>query len=45
MLEVGVLSGAPMRPEEIRELMQQLNEPRLAHVLPSEDDDGDDPPR
>ena len=24
--------------------MQQMNEPKLAHVLPTEDEDGDDPP-
>ena len=33
-----------MRPEEIRALMDQINRPKLAHVLPSEDDRGDDPP-
>jgi hypothetical protein len=43
-LEIGVLVGSPMRPEEIQELMHQMNHPKLAHVLPSEDDDGDDPP-
>jgi len=43
-LEVGVLAGVPMRPEEIRALMDQINQPKLAHVLPSEDDRGDDPP-
>jgi hypothetical protein len=43
-LELAVLSGAPMRPEEIRALMDQLNQPTLAHVLPSEEQNGDDPP-
>ena len=43
-LELGVLSGMPMRPEEIRALMDQLNQPKLAHVLPSEEQRGDDPP-
>jgi hypothetical protein len=42
-LDLGVLSGAPMRPEEIRALMGQLNQPKLAHVLPSEEQDGDPP--
>jgi hypothetical protein len=42
-LEVGVLAGAPMRPEEIRSLMHQLNQPALAHVMPSEDEAGADP--
>lgn len=43
-LEVGVLSGVPMRPDEIQELMQQMNQPTVAHVLPTEDEGGDDPP-
>ena len=43
-LELAVLSGAPMRPEEIRALMDQLNQPKLAHVLPSDEQGGDDPP-
>jgi hypothetical protein len=41
-LEAGVLSGVPMRPEEIRELMDRMNRPKLAHVLRTEDDRGDD---
>jgi hypothetical protein len=43
-LEVGVISGVPMRPGEIQELMNQMNQPKWAHILPSENDDGDDPP-
>ena len=43
LFEIGVLAGAPMRPEEIRELMHQMNQPTLAHVLPSEEDADDDP--
>jgi hypothetical protein len=43
-LEVGVLAGVPMRPEEIRGLMNQMNQPQLAHVLPSDDESGNDPP-
>jgi hypothetical protein len=42
-LEVGALSGVPMRPEEIRALMNQMNQPKLAHALPSEKERGDDP--
>ncbi len=34
VLEVGALAGVPMRPEEIQDLMHQLNLPELAHVLP-----------
>jgi hypothetical protein len=44
VLNFGALAGVPMRPEEIRELMQTLNQPKVAHVLPSENDGGDDPP-
>ena len=43
VLQLGVMAGAPMRPEQIRELMHQMNRPKLAHVLPSENE-GDDPP-
>ena len=42
-LEMGVLSGVSMRPDEIQELMHQMNQPALAHVLPTEDEDGDRP--
>lgn len=42
-LEMGVVAGVPMRPDEIQELMHQLNQPKVAHVLPSESDEGDDP--
>jgi hypothetical protein len=40
-LELGVLSGVPMRPEQIRDLLNQLNQPKLAHMLPGEEDSGD----
>ena len=43
-LEVGVLMGVPMRPDEIQSLMQQMNQPVLAHVLPSDEEAGDDDP-
>jgi hypothetical protein len=32
-----------MRPEQVEELMRTLNEARIAHVLPSEDERGDPP--
>jgi hypothetical protein len=41
VLELGVLMGAPMRPDEIKELMHQMNQPTLAHVLPSEEEAGE----
>jgi hypothetical protein len=45
-LEIGVLAGVPIRPDEIQRLMQQMNRPTLAHVLPAEKEDreGDDGP-
>jgi hypothetical protein len=43
-LELGVLSGVPMRPEEIRALMHQISQPTLAHVLPTDEQNGDDDP-
>ena len=42
-LELGVLMGVPMRPDQIAELMHQMNQPTLAHVLRSEDDAGEPP--
>ncbi len=42
-LELGVLSGVPMRPEEIRALMHQISQPKLAHVLPTDEQSGDEP--
>ena len=43
MLQLGVMAGVPMRPDEIEELMHQMNQPKMAHVLPSEGQDGDGP--
>ena len=42
-LEMGVLSGVPMRPDEIQDLLNQMNQPKMAHVLRTENDIGDDP--
>jgi hypothetical protein len=41
VLEVGALTGVPMRPEEIRELMQTLNQPKVAHVLKETEEDSE----
>ena len=43
MLELGALFGMPMRPEQIQQFMQALNESKVTHVLPSEDESGDPP--
>jgi hypothetical protein len=42
VLEVGALAGVPMRPDEIRELMDTLNQPKLAQTNPDRSDEGDD---
>jgi hypothetical protein len=42
-LQLGVFSGVPMRPEQIQALMHQMNQPKLAHVLPAHEEGGDDP--
>jgi len=44
VLQVGLLSGVPMRPEQIRELMFQLSTPKVAHTSPEECHSGYDPP-
>jgi hypothetical protein len=41
VLELGALAGVPMRPEEIRELLQTMNQPKVAHVLRETDDDSE----
>jgi hypothetical protein len=44
ILQLGVMVGTPMRPDEVEELMHQMNQPKMAHVLATEDEDADDPP-
>ena len=44
VLQVGALTGVPMRPDEIQELMNTLAQPKLARVNPDRPDDGDRPP-
>jgi len=34
------LAGAPMRPEEIEELLHQTNQPKVSHSLPDTADSG-----
>jgi hypothetical protein len=41
VLELGALTGVPMRPDEIRELMNTLAQPKLARTSPDRPDDGD----
>lgn len=39
-LALGAVMGAPITPEKIQELMQQASRPKVAHVLPQEDENG-----
>jgi len=41
-LGLGSMMGCPMRAEEIEELMAQTNQPKIAHVLAVEDEDGEE---
>ena len=43
-LQFGTLIGIPMRTKEIQELLQLMNAPKITHVLPSDEQSGDDPP-
>jgi hypothetical protein len=38
VLEWSALIGMPMRPEEIVDLMQTMNTPRVVHTIPDEDE-------
>jgi hypothetical protein len=42
MLGVASIGGAPLRPEEVEELMCIMNQPKIAHTLPDEAENGDD---
>jgi hypothetical protein len=39
-LQVGVFWGVPMRPEQIQELLFQMQLPTIAHTIPEEDASG-----
>jgi hypothetical protein len=43
VLEFGVLSGVPMQARELEHILKALNQPKVAHVLPTEQRDGDPP--
>ncbi len=42
MLTHAAFFGTAMRPEQIQELMQTMNRPKLAHVIPDESENGKD---
>ena len=41
ILEAGVLIGAPVRVQEVEELLRSLSQPRVAQTDPEEDEVGD----
>ena len=41
-LGLGSLIGVPMRPEQIQELMQTLNQPKVARTIPQENEQDED---
>lgn len=43
VLQLGAFAGVPMRPEQIRDLMQTLNQPKIAQTTPDTTPDGDKP--
>jgi hypothetical protein len=43
VLEVGALTGVPMRADEIQDLMHTLAQPKLARTNPDKPDEGDPP--
>jgi hypothetical protein len=44
-LAIALLGGAPMRPDEIEELLCQMNQPKVAHTLREGKEHGDKPPK
>ncbi len=43
LLGLASIFGAPLRPEEVEELMKRMNQPKIAHTLPDDTENGDDP--
>jgi hypothetical protein len=41
ILAFGSLAGAPMRPEEIEEVMRRMTAPKVTHTLADDAEDGD----
>jgi hypothetical protein len=41
VLAASSLHGVRMRPDEIEALMEAMNQPKVAHVLPQEEYNGD----
>ena len=42
-LLLGSMSGVPMRPEEVEELMQKMNEQQMVYVMPGVSEIGVEP--
>jgi hypothetical protein len=42
-LQAGTIAGVPMRPEQIRDLLHTLNNPKVAQTDPEHKPAGDEP--
>jgi hypothetical protein len=42
VLELGALSGVPMVPRQIQEILEVMNRIRIQHVIRDENDEGKD---
>ena len=43
VLGMGMVSGMPMRPDEIEELMHTMNQPKVVYTEPDDGESGDGP--
>jgi hypothetical protein len=41
-LLAGSLTGVPMRPEDMGQIMESLNQERIEYVIPDDSENGDD---
>ena len=44
VLVFGSLVGIPVQVERLEELLRAMTQPKIAHTLPDQDDNGDPPP-
>jgi hypothetical protein len=42
MLACASIGGLPLRAEEVEELLQAVNQPKIAHSIPEDAENGDD---
>jgi hypothetical protein len=42
MLACASIGGLPLRAEQVEELLQAMNQPKIAHTIPEDAESGDD---